>query len=64
MTKGEAEGRVETSGAAQTDSGRKPRGVGDGASKVTARREPSRPERWQLIEAAVEHENIGSGVVT
>jgi RNA-directed DNA polymerase len=58
MTKGEAEGRIETSGAAQTDSGRKPRGVGDGASKVTATREHSRPENLQLMDAVVERENM------
>lgn len=58
MINGDAEDRVEISGAALPGSGRKSPGGGDGASKVTATREPSCPENSQLMEAVVERENM------
>ena len=42
---GDAEGRVETPGAATLGSGRKSRGGEDGASRITARRGHSHPEK-------------------
>ena len=58
MISGDAEGRVEMPGAAKPGSGRKSRGGGDGASRVTARRGHSHPETLQLMEAVVERENM------
>jgi hypothetical protein len=59
MIKGDAEGRIEISGAALPGSDRKSRGGEDGASRVTARRRFSNPETLQLMEAAVEREILG-----
>jgi RNA-directed DNA polymerase len=58
MNHGDVEGRVAISGAAKSGSGRKSRGGGDGASKVTAKRGRSHPETLQLMEAVVERENM------
>jgi hypothetical protein len=48
MIKGDAEGRIEISGAALPGSDWKSRGGGGGASRVTARRRYSHPETLQL----------------
>jgi RNA-directed DNA polymerase len=58
MNNGDAEGRVEILDAAKPGSGRKSRGGGGGASRVTTKRGHSHPETVQLMEAVVERENM------
>lgn len=58
MTKGDAERRAERLESHPEGSRRNRREEGLGASRVTARREPSRPETEQLLEAVVERENL------
>jgi hypothetical protein len=58
MRSGDAEGRVEKSGAARSPGGRKSPEGGDGASRDTARGGPSGPETVQLMEAVVERGNL------
>jgi RNA-directed DNA polymerase len=58
MNHGDAEDRVEIADAAKPGSGRKSRRGGEGASRVTARRDHSHPETLQLMEAVVERENM------
>jgi len=49
---------VEMPEAHPEDSGRNLRTHGQGAPNVAARREPSRPEESELIDAVVERENM------
>src|SRR5436190_9701360 len=58
MAEGDAESRAEKLESHPEGSRRKRREEGLGASKVTARREPSGPETEQLLEAVVERENM------
>src|SRR5437762_10931250 len=58
MTKGDADKRAEMLEPHPGGSRRNRREEGLGASRVTARREPSGPEAKQLIEAVVERENM------
>ena len=58
MTKGDAERRAEKLETHPEGSRRNWREEGLGASRVTARREPSGPEAEQLMEAVVERENM------
>jgi len=62
MIKGDAERRAETLESHPEGSRRNWREEGLGASRVTARREPSGPETEQLIEAVVERENMWSAL--
>ena len=58
MTTGDAEGRDEKAVAFAVSSGRNLRGAGEGASRVTARREDSDREGMELMEAVVARENM------
>ncbi|MFO8009416.1 MAG: group II intron reverse transcriptase/maturase [Dehalococcoidia bacterium] len=58
MTTGDVEGRDERTAAFAVGSGRNPRGTGEGASRVTARREDSDREGMELMEAVVDRENM------
>ncbi len=58
MTVGDAERRAEMLDSHPEGSQRNWREEGLGASRVTARREPSGPETEQLLEAVVERENM------
>jgi RNA-directed DNA polymerase len=58
MAKGDAERRAEKLESHPEGSRRNRREEGLGASRVTARREPSGPEAEQLLEAVVERENM------
>ncbi|MEI7902944.1 MAG: group II intron reverse transcriptase/maturase [bacterium] len=58
MTSGDADRRDGTPGATPAGSGRNPREEGAGASRVTARSEPSEPKEAALMEAVVERENL------
>src|SRR6266404_6838266 len=58
MTIGDAERRAEKLESHPEGSQRNWREEGLGASRVTARREPSGPEAKQLLEAVVERENM------
>ncbi len=58
MTSGDADRRAVMPGATPAGSGRNPREEGVGASRVTAGPEHSKPEDAQLMEAAVERENM------
>jgi RNA-directed DNA polymerase len=58
MTSGDAERRAEKLESHPEGSRRNRREEGLGASRVTARREHSRPETEQLMEAVVERENM------
>ena len=62
MIKGDAERRAEKLESHPEGSRRNWREEGLGASRVTARREPSGPETEQLIEAVVERENMWSAL--
>lgn len=58
MTTGGAEGRDKKPVAFAVSSGRNLRGAGEGASRVTARREDSDREEMELMEAVVARENM------
>jgi group II intron reverse transcriptase/maturase len=58
MMTGAAEGRVETPGANQERSGRKPQGAGIGAASITGRSDNSIPEAERLMEAIVSRGNM------
>ncbi len=63
MTRGDADRRAERPETCPGGSRRKRRGTGRGVSNVAAKRDNSKPEAMQLIEAVVERENmVGSRV--
>jgi RNA-directed DNA polymerase len=58
MTNRDADRRAETRDTTPEGSGRYPREYGDGATNVTAKKDPPYPETIGLMEAVVERENM------